>query len=69
MPVKVIEQDDVMLRLAPLNGGIEVRLVAADGSPEHRLRLSEADARELLRLLRNLLEPPAAAMSATSDPR
>jgi hypothetical protein len=48
--------------------GIELRLVAADG-PEHRLRLSEAEARELLRLLKNLLEPPGAGMSAASDSR
>jgi hypothetical protein len=67
-PVKVIEQDNVMLRRAPLNGGIELRLVAADG-PEHRLRLSEAEACELLQLLKNLLEPPGAAMSVPSDSR
>jgi hypothetical protein len=59
MPIKIIEQDDVTLKLAPMNGGIELRLLAADG-PEHRLRLSEAEARELLRLLRVLLEPPDA---------
>jgi hypothetical protein len=56
MPVKIIERDDVLLRVAPANSGIEVRLVAADG-PEHRLRLSEAEAKELLRLLKKMLEP------------
>jgi hypothetical protein len=69
MPTKVIEQGDTMLWVAPLNGGIELRLVADDGSPEHRLRLSEADARELLRLLKIMLEPPSAAMSAASVSR
>jgi hypothetical protein len=58
MPVtQFIEQDDITtLQVAPLNGGVELRLVAGDGSPEHRLRPSEAETRELLRLLRNLLE-------------
>jgi hypothetical protein len=57
--------DNASVKLEPLalitrpdvNGGVELRLLAADGYPEHRLRLSEAEARELLRLLRNLLEP------------
>jgi hypothetical protein len=60
--VKYIEQDGVTLRVAPLNGdGVALRLLAADERTEHRLRLSEANARELLRLLRLMLEP--------SDPR
>jgi hypothetical protein len=54
-PVRYIEQDDVTLQVAAANGGIEPRLLAADG-PEHRLRLSLAEGRELLRLLCNLLE-------------
>jgi hypothetical protein len=56
MAIKIVEQDDVMLKVAALNGGIELRLVPSDG-PEHRLRFSEGEAKELLRLLRNLLEP------------
>jgi hypothetical protein len=54
---RVIEQDDVTLRVGALNGGIELRLVASTG-PEHRLRLSEVVACELLQRLRALLEPP-----------
>jgi hypothetical protein len=48
--VKFIEQDYVTLKVAPLNGGLELRLVAPAG-PEHRLRLSVGQARELLRML------------------
>jgi hypothetical protein len=67
MPVEYIERDAVMLRVGPANGGIEVRLVADDGSPEHRLRLSAEDARKLLQLLRAMLEPPGAGMSDTGS--
>jgi hypothetical protein len=64
MPIKVIERDAVMLKVAALNGdGVELRLQADDQRIEHRLRLSEAEARELLRLLHILLE---AATRSTS---
>jgi hypothetical protein len=50
-----------------LQSVIEVRLLAPDDVPEHRLRLSVVQARELVRLLLNLLEPRGGRMSAPSD--
>ena len=58
MPIKVIEQDDVMLKVGPANGGIEVRLVAV-GHPEHRLTLDIETARELVAMLQRLLDARA----------
>jgi hypothetical protein len=55
MPVKIIEQGDVMLKVAPLNGGIELRLVP-DHGPEHRCRLDIETARELVAMLQRLLD-------------
>jgi hypothetical protein len=56
MHTKIIERADVTVRVGPANGGIEVRLLADDEVPEHRLHLSVETARELVRLLSNLLE-------------
>jgi hypothetical protein len=53
---KHVERDGITIQVAPSNGGIEVRLVAADDHPEHRLRLSVEQARELVRLLMQFLE-------------
>jgi hypothetical protein len=58
MPVKIVEQDDVMLKVAPANGGIELRLLAADG-PEHHLRLDIETARKLVALLQRMLDARA----------
>jgi hypothetical protein len=55
VPVKIIERDDG--QVGPPNGGIEVRLVADDEQPEHRLHLSVETARELVRLLMQFLQP------------
>jgi hypothetical protein len=59
MPVKTIERAEVTVQVGPSNGGIEVRLLADDEVPEHRLHMSVEVARELLRLLSNLLETRA----------
>jgi hypothetical protein len=45
----------VTAQVGPANGGIEVRLVPADG-PEHRLRLDIETARQLVTLLQRLLD-------------
>jgi hypothetical protein len=45
------------VQVGPANDGIKVRLVATDEHPEHRLRLSVEQARELVRLLMQFLEP------------
>jgi hypothetical protein len=58
MPVKIVEQGDVMLKVAPLNGGFELRLTA-DGHPEHRLTLDIETARELVAMLQRLLDARA----------
>jgi hypothetical protein len=57
MKTKYIQRDDVAIKVGPANSGIEVRLRADDESPEHRLRLSVEQARELVRLLMRFLEP------------
>jgi hypothetical protein len=35
MQTKYIQRDDVTVQVGPSNGGIEVRLAAADALPEH----------------------------------
>jgi hypothetical protein len=54
---------DVTLQVGPSDGGIELRQLADDDQPEHRLRLSVEQARELVRLLLNLLELRGGGMS------
>jgi hypothetical protein len=60
MRTEYIQRNDVVVQVGPSNGGIEVRLVAPDQHPEHRLHMSVETARELVRLLLNLLEPRSA---------
>jgi hypothetical protein len=57
MRTEYIQRDDVTVQVGPANGGIEIRLRAPDPHPEHRLRLSVEQARELVRLLMQFLEP------------
>jgi hypothetical protein len=55
MPSKIIERADVTVQVGPANCGIEMRLRADDD--EHGLRLSVEQARELVQLMMQFLEP------------
>jgi hypothetical protein len=59
MLIKIVEQDDVTLKVAALNGGVELRLLADDQRIEHRLRLDIETARELVACLQRLLDARA----------